>query len=266
MLYGLTGLIGGVPSMAGGPRAIRRSALSEIGGFPGFRSSWARTESPAVLTIRGYRIAVSPLPARCTDGGRDAKAVISRVARWLTVVRAQRPLLLLTYPLLMAATPAVLLWAALWQTSTLSILAMALLISRMLLNRFLRHLQRERSSLLGTPFEVLAAELLCGWGWRARWERGSCAGEAICFASGRVAACSRSRRLYLHSASSSELSRRQAVLRQKQWPHLPRSQISASIRPARQAHHRRVAAALHLPKVPLPEAGSVTVAHQAIRN
>lgn len=160
-LYGLTGLIGGVPSMAGALCAIRRSALSEIGGFPGVSQFLGEDyELSRRLTIRGYRIAVSPLPARCTDGGRDSKAVISRVARWLTVVRAQRPLLLLTYPLLMAATPAVLLWAALWQTSTLSILAVALLVSRMLLNRYLRQLQGERSSLLSTPFEVLAAELL----------------------------------------------------------------------------------------------------------
>jgi ceramide glucosyltransferase len=160
-LYGLTGLMGGVPSMAGALCAIRRSALSEIGGFPGVSQFLGEDyELARRLTSRGYRIAVSPLPARCTDGGRTAKDVILRVARWLTVVRAQRPLLLLTYPLLMAATPAVLLWAALWQTSTLSTLAMALLVSRMLLNRCLRHLQREKSSLLVTPLEVLAAELL----------------------------------------------------------------------------------------------------------
>src|SRR6185369_9556499 len=44
--------------------------------------------------------------------GRSAAHVLARFARWLMVIRAQRPALLASYPLLFFATPLILVSAA----------------------------------------------------------------------------------------------------------------------------------------------------------
>ena len=160
-LYGLYRLIGGVPSMAGALLAISRSALVEIGGLQAVRTILGEDyELARRLCEAGYSVEQSPLPAHCSDGGRSLRGVIARVSRWLMVVRAQRPLLLLTYPVFMAATPPLLV-SALWlRTPLLSILATALLTSRALLSWLLRRAQGVQSGPLTSVAEVLAAELL----------------------------------------------------------------------------------------------------------
>jgi ceramide glucosyltransferase len=51
-----------------------------------------------------------PLAPRAQPRGRSLGTVVARYARWLAVIRAQRPALLASYPLLFGATtPAVLL-------------------------------------------------------------------------------------------------------------------------------------------------------------
>lgn len=50
-------------------------------------------------------------PARSLAAGRDWRDVQDRYARWVTVVRAQRPGLLVTYPVLFGATPLIVLAA-----------------------------------------------------------------------------------------------------------------------------------------------------------
>ena len=160
-LYGLYGLYGGVPSMAGALCALRRTALGRSGGFGGLLSYLGEDyELARRLTQLGYRVALSRGHARCTDGGRSLGQVVARVARWLTVVRAQRPLLLLTYPVFMATTPVLLLVALLARSAKLGVYAAALLGLRMLLCWALRQLQGQRSGPLSAAAEVLGAELL----------------------------------------------------------------------------------------------------------
>ena len=61
--------------------------------------------------LQGAGWDVAPLPTVVTSMGppRTLGETIDRTARWMAVVRAQRPWLMLTYPLLFAGTP----WAAL---------------------------------------------------------------------------------------------------------------------------------------------------------
>jgi ceramide glucosyltransferase len=160
-LYGLYRLIGGVPSMAGALLAISRRALAEIGDFQGVRTILGEDyELARRLCEAGYSVELSPLPARCSDGGRSLRGVIARVGRWLMVVRAQRPLLLLTYPIFMAATPPLVLASLFLRTPRLSLFACALWSSRTLLSYLLRRAQGLRPTVIQSALEVLSAELL----------------------------------------------------------------------------------------------------------
>lgn len=160
-LYGLYRLIGGVPSMAGALVAISRRALSDIGGLHEVRTILGEDyELARRLCAAGYSVEMSPYPAHCSDGERSLRGVVGRVARWLMVVRAQRPLLLLTYPLFMAATPALLLAAFVLRTPLLVLLAGSGFVARTLLAFRLRRAQGVRQGLVASALEVLGAELL----------------------------------------------------------------------------------------------------------
>lgn len=160
-LYGLYGLYGGVPSMAGALCALRRQALLRCGGFAGLLPYLGEDyELARRFTALGYRVALSREPARCSDGGRSRAEVIARVARWLTVVRGQRPLLLFTYPIFMAPTPVLLLTALLAQSLALGAYAVVLLATRALLCCELRRTQALRRGPLTAVAEVVSSELL----------------------------------------------------------------------------------------------------------
>ena len=160
-LYGLYRLIGGVPSMAGALLAISRQALSDIGGLHSVQAILGEDyELARKLCAAGYSVEQSPFPAHCSDGGRSLRGVIARVGRWLMVVRAQRPLLLLTYPIFMAATPPLLLASLCLRTRLLVTMTVALLLSRTLLSWLLRRAQGIRRSVVESVLEVVAAELL----------------------------------------------------------------------------------------------------------
>ncbi len=160
-LFGLNRLMGGVPSMAGALLAISRRALMEVGGLHEVRAILGEDyELARRLHAAGYAIEMSPYPVHCSDGERSLRGIISRVARWLMVVRAQRPFLLLTYPWFMAATPPLLLSAALLRTPLLSVLASSIWLARSLLSWSLRRAQGIRQGLVTSALEVLGAELL----------------------------------------------------------------------------------------------------------
>jgi ceramide glucosyltransferase len=169
-LYGLSAILGGAPSMAGALCAFRRGALSAIGGLDGVRDCLGEDNELARRLVQaGYRIALSPRPAFCHDGGRKAGEVIARVARWLTVVRAQRPALFGSYPLLVAATPAVLLLCLLVRSPILIGFTAAFLSLRTLLAFTLRRLSlRSHGMLRGVLaafFDVLLGECLLWLGF-----------------------------------------------------------------------------------------------------
>lgn len=158
-LYGLYHLYGGVPSMAGALCVLRRSALDAVGGFSAVRDRLGEDyEIARRLVGHGYAVALSPSPARCTDGGRDRRRAVSRVARWLTVVRAQRPLLLCSYPLFVAALPALLLLSVCVRSPLLWLFTAAGALLRARLGQLLRRSQGVRLGLLTALGEVLLAE------------------------------------------------------------------------------------------------------------
>ena len=107
--------------------AIRREALDAIGGFESLVEVIGEDmELARRLRAHGYRsVMVRGLVARSMASGRPLGAVLARYTRWLVVIRMQRPLLLLSYPLLLA--PAPLLFLALALSGERTVLFLALL-------------------------------------------------------------------------------------------------------------------------------------------
>lgn len=154
------------PMMAGALCALRRAALAEIGGFAAFIDCLGEdNEIARRLCQRGYGIALSPRPAHCYDGGRAGHEVIARAARWQAVVRAQRPLLWPSYPLMLGATPALLLFSLLWPSSVLCGFVAVLLGLRGLLAHALLRLQGLPSGPLRALGSVLLGEVLLWLGF-----------------------------------------------------------------------------------------------------
>lgn len=110
--------------MVGKCFAVRRSALSEVGGFASLRQVLGEDVMLAEhLAGRGYRIEAAPFVVRSLASGRSVGAVVARFGRWITVVRAQRAALLVSYPILFAATLPLLAAACAHGLPTLSAIA-----------------------------------------------------------------------------------------------------------------------------------------------
>ncbi|MFO0757130.1 MAG: glycosyltransferase [Byssovorax sp.] len=89
--------------------AVRKNALDRIGGFGGLRDHLGEDmELGRRLTGRRLTLTAAPIIARSMASGRSMEQALSRFARWLMVIRAQRPALLPSYPLLFFATPLIL--------------------------------------------------------------------------------------------------------------------------------------------------------------
>ncbi|MEZ4301681.1 MAG: glycosyltransferase family 2 protein [Polyangiaceae bacterium] len=107
----LSALDGG--SLVGKLFAVRRDAVDSAGGFRSMKRVLGEDmELARLLASQGHVVKVCPRVARSLKSGRTWSAAADRYARWLTVIRAQRPHLLASYPLLFFATP-LLLTAAL---------------------------------------------------------------------------------------------------------------------------------------------------------
>jgi ceramide glucosyltransferase len=92
--------------MVGKLVAIRSEALARVGGFGGLTAYLGEDmELARRLRAAGLRVAASAVPAACAPGRRSWRQTLGRYARWIAVIRAQRPALLATYPLLIAAAP-----------------------------------------------------------------------------------------------------------------------------------------------------------------
>lgn len=93
--------------------AVKREALAAIGGFGSLAAHLGEDmEIARRLLARGGSIVAAPLVARSLAADRTWDQAVSRFARWLGVIRAQRPLLLVSYPALFFATPLLLVLAA----------------------------------------------------------------------------------------------------------------------------------------------------------
>ena len=110
--------------------AVKRGALAAIGGFDAFTAHLGEDmEIARRLLARGGAIAVAPIVARSLASGRSWDQAVSRFARWLGVIRAQRPLLLASYPALFFATPAIVAIATITSPAAPGIALTAILIA-----------------------------------------------------------------------------------------------------------------------------------------
>lgn len=102
------GLLGALDArgLVGKLTAIRARDLERVGGFSSLRYHLGEDmELARRLSDLGKPIVLSEAQAPSLAQGRSLASVLSRYSRWLHVIRAQRPLLLLSYPLLLAFFP-----------------------------------------------------------------------------------------------------------------------------------------------------------------
>jgi ceramide glucosyltransferase len=86
--------------------AVRLPALRDAGGFGELvRYLGEDMELARRLLARGFESVMSDVVVASLASRRSVAQVLARYARWLLVIRAQRPLLLACYPLLLVATP-----------------------------------------------------------------------------------------------------------------------------------------------------------------
>lgn len=86
--------------------ALRRETLDRVGGFEALTDYLGEDmELARRLRAAGYRTRAAAFVAVSRARGRTWGAAVARYARWITVIRAQRPALLASYPALFFATP-----------------------------------------------------------------------------------------------------------------------------------------------------------------
>jgi ceramide glucosyltransferase len=114
--------------MVGKLFALRADALSSVGGFASLvRYLGEDMELSRRLRAQGLSVRALALRARSSARGRSLTAVRDRYARWLLVVRTQRPGLLASYPLLFFAAPVqslcaiALAWVSPWALAVLAL-------------------------------------------------------------------------------------------------------------------------------------------------
>lgn len=86
--------------------AVRSDALDQVGGFGALVDVLGEDmELAARLRHARWRCQMSSLTVPSQASGRSWPSVVERYTRWLMVIRSQRPLALLAYPLLLAGFP-----------------------------------------------------------------------------------------------------------------------------------------------------------------
>jgi ceramide glucosyltransferase len=144
--------------------AVRRSALDAAGGFESLTHHLGEDmELARRLRLAGHRVRVARQPAFATAEGRSLRDVLGRYTRWLLVVRAQRARLLISYPLLLAASPlllAVLAFAVHRHDHAVATLAMAGLAVRLGIGCFARATAGLPVAPITAAIQSLAADVL----------------------------------------------------------------------------------------------------------
>jgi ceramide glucosyltransferase len=93
--------------------SIRGDVLRAVGGFASLTQILGEDiEIARRVRARGGSIRVTPFAVRSLATGRSFGQVVQRYARWLVIIRAQRPWLLLSYPALFFASPLLLALSA----------------------------------------------------------------------------------------------------------------------------------------------------------
>lgn len=155
--------------MVGKLFAVRPEALAAIGGFDALsRFLGEDMELARRLLAAGGRVVAAPLVAPTAASGRSLGEVLARTSRWLQVIRAQRPALLLSYPALFFCTlPAIGLAAAGAAVAPLlSLAALCLALGgRLVIALGAACLSGRPSGLAGAVLDALLADALLAAAW-----------------------------------------------------------------------------------------------------
>ncbi|MGK4007484.1 glycosyltransferase [Sorangium sp. So ce1036] len=146
--------------------AVRAGALAGAGGFAALTAHLGEDMelSRRILARRGA-VGAAPLVARSLASGRSLRDVIARYARWITVIRAQRPALLASYPALFFATPLIAALAALSApvAAAPALLAVAIAVpSRVAVAALAARVAGRRATLLSAAADAWLADLVLG--------------------------------------------------------------------------------------------------------
>lgn len=154
--------------------AIRKEALLAIGGF-GSLVRYLGEDMEMARRIRecGGNVVTVPLLARSLASGRSWSAIVNRFARWLTVIRAQRSILLWSYPGLFFATWPIFiisLWFSLMEPFSGFLAATLVLVTRFLIAFFAMYTSGRSISLFGIVRDAFLADVMlaCAFGHALR--------------------------------------------------------------------------------------------------
>ena len=144
--------------------AIRKNALNTIGGF-GSLVGYLGEDMEIARRIHecGGSVVTVPIVARSLASGRPWPAIVARFARWLTVIRAQRTILLWSYPALFFATwpiVAVSLWLSFLEPFCGILSAALVLTTRFLIALFATHIAGRPIRLLGLLRDAVLADVM----------------------------------------------------------------------------------------------------------
>ncbi|WP_438018135.1 glycosyltransferase [Sorangium sp. So ce315] len=146
--------------------AVRADALAAAGGFAALTAHLGEDmELSRRLLARRGAIAAAPLVAPSLAAGRALRDVIARYARWITVIRAQRPALLASYPALFFATPLIAALAVVAAPAAPVAAAAAAAIaaaSRLAVAAYAARMAGRRASLLAAAADACLADLVLG--------------------------------------------------------------------------------------------------------
>ncbi len=142
--------------------AVRRHALEAVGGFTALGDYLGEDmELARRLRAAGHRTEAVDLVAQARPGPRTLGATVDRYARWLAVIRAQRPALLLTYPLLFFPTAPLVALSIAAGTAEPAALAIATRVSVALAARQ----AAGRSPVRGLTVAIVLADLTLALAW-----------------------------------------------------------------------------------------------------
>lgn len=139
--------------------AIRSDALRALGGFESLVGALGEDMLLARrVTESGGRLRMGTVAAESRASGRTVREVVLRYARWISVIRAQRPLLLVSYPLLFASTPGLLalaVWALVADGPVAYLALAAVVTARGWVLAVARHLSHRPLALSGQALRAL---------------------------------------------------------------------------------------------------------------
>ncbi|AUX39453.1 uncharacterized protein SOCE26_008450 [Sorangium cellulosum] len=146
--------------------AVRAGSLAGAGGFAALTAHLGEDmELSRRLLARRGTIGAAAVVAPSLASGRPLRDVIARYARWITVIRAQRPALLASYPALFFATPLIVVLAALAApiAAAPALLAVAVAVSsRVAVAALAARLSGRRAPLRAAAADALLADLVLG--------------------------------------------------------------------------------------------------------